>query len=119
MDQSLRQRFLTPTPDDRFVADMLLFLARKFNAPQCAHLKLKVVHYPTMDSWMWLLALVKSSLDHEKLRREYREPPKFKDADDWREVNCLLLQVIVKDVVSGTIAFANEERREQKMNLFK
>jgi len=38
----MRQQFSIPKPFDIFAADMLRYVAEKYNAPQCADLRVKL-----------------------------------------------------------------------------
>jgi hypothetical protein len=50
-------------PNDVFVAEMLRHLAEKYNAAQCADLKVKVAHCATLDGWMEVWSLAKLGPD--------------------------------------------------------
>ncbi len=115
MKQGLKQRFSTPKPDDRFVVDMIRHLAQKFNAPQCAKLKLKVAHCGTPDGWMEVCPLVKPGLDRDRLSTEYREAPSFEEPENWLKVNGLLVQLVVLDNSTGEIDSVDENQRKQLM----
>jgi DNA-binding IscR family transcriptional regulator len=52
MNQTMRQQFSIAKPLDIFVADMLRHVAEKYNAPQCADLRVKVAHCGTREGWM-------------------------------------------------------------------
>ena len=115
VDGTLRKQLMIRRPNDVFVAEMLRHLAEKYNAAQCADLKVKVAHCATLDGWMEVWSLAKLGLDCDRLRTEYGEALRMEILDDWRNVNCLLLQVAVQDTSTGKIAFADENQKEQIM----
>lgn len=115
MERTLREQFAILKPNDHFVADMMRHLSEKYDAPQCANLKVKVVHYSTLGSWMELWSLAEPGLDRERLAKEYRETPEMGGSDSWRNVNGFLFQGAVQDTSTGKIAFADEDQRNQMM----
>jgi hypothetical protein len=115
MMKNMREQFSVPKRDDRFVADMLQHLAEKYHAPECASLKVKVVHCRTLEGWMELWPLARASTNPDTLSREYRRVPEMQSPTDWRNINALLFQAKAQNTTTGVTSFANEKQRRQKM----
>lgn len=87
-------------------------LSERYDAPECANLKVKVVCYSTLDGWMELRPFAEPGLDSERLAKEYREAPKIGDSNSWRKVNGVLFQIAMRDNSTGKIASADEKQRK-------
>jgi len=114
MNETMRQRFSIPKIPDIFVADMLHYLAEKYNAPQCASLKVKVAHCRTQEGWTGLWSLAKHTADRKRLAEEYKEPPEV-SFNRWQEVNALLFQGVKRNINTGQIVSASEDEKERSM----
>jgi hypothetical protein len=113
MMKNMRERFAVPKPDDQFVVDMLRYVAEKYDAPQCASLKTKVIHC-TGEAWTGLWPLARDSTDRGTLAREYTETPKV-NPNIWREVNVFLFQCLRRDARTGQIVSVSKDKRREIM----
>jgi hypothetical protein len=114
MNQTMRERFSIPKIPDIFVADMLRHVSEKYNAPQCASLKVKVAHCRTRESWIALWSFARDTVDRESLAKEYKEAPEV-SFDSWQEVNAFLVQGVKRNLNTGQIVSASEDERERSM----
>jgi hypothetical protein len=110
MMKNMREQFSVPKPDDRFVADMLQHLARKYNAPQCANLGVKVVHCGTSEGWVRMWPLARDTVNRKMLANEYREMPEV-NLSTWLKVNLFLFQGVKRNIDSDKIVSASENER--------
>ena len=115
MNQTMRQQFSIPKPLDIFAADMLRHVAEKYNAPQCADLRVKVAHCGTREGWMGLWSLARDALDRQKLAKEYTKAPNMGSSDDWQKINFYLFQAVKQNTHTGQIASASQNEREKCM----
>ena len=115
MNQTMRWQSSTPKPYETFVADMLRHVAAKYNAPECADLKTKVVLCETHDDWGELWSLAKQALNPDRLSTEYKEPPQIQTSSGWVKQNALTLQVVMKNLTTGRVISADEKVKRQTM----
>jgi hypothetical protein len=115
MNQTMRQQFSIPKPDDRFAADMLHHVAEKYGAPQCANLKVKVAHCGTREGWMRVRSLAKEALDKKKLEKEYTKAPETDSSDNWEKINLNLFQAVKQNTHTGQMVSASEDERREQM----
>jgi len=111
---SRRQQFSIQKSDDRFVADMLRYVSEKYNAQEFAGLKVKVIHYATLDQWLTLLPHVSATYDPRRFEEECGKRLEM-NRDNWVRVNCYLLHIVAQDTETGEILPAEESLREETL----
>ena len=83
MNQTMQERFSIPKTPDIFVADILRHVSQKYNAPQCAILKVKVAHCRTRESWIGLWSLARHTVDRKRLAERKGQIQQSPDST-WR-----------------------------------
>lgn len=115
MNQTMRQQFSVPKPEDLFAADMLRHVSEKYGAPQCANLKVKVAHSGTHEGWMQVWSLARHALDKKRLAKEYTRAPETDSPDSWEKTNFNLFQAVKQNTETGQIVSASEDERKEQM----
>jgi len=110
---SLREKFSVPKPIDLFARDFLAFSIEKYNAPQCASVKVKVLFVPTYHKWLKLWKLSESTTDKKRSLLEYGE--QRSNRSNWMNCYGYLHQIAIGATDTGQFESSAPEQLKKDM----